>query len=140
MRSIWAVVREWFLFPAVREAATEFGVISHRNVNNAQLAFDEWSRHPGAFSAFDYGDWLAAKLRSSRRRPDFARQPLPALARRGDALSVRRPAFVRRCLGAARTGEPSQARGANSAILRRGLRGIQGLPATGTPLALHSWR
>lgn len=57
----WAVIRDWFLSPDVREAATEYGVISHRHLDNVENAFDRWSRHPGAFSAFAYGECLAHK-------------------------------------------------------------------------------
>jgi len=60
----WAVIRDWFLSSAVREAATEYGVISHRHLDNVVHAFDQWSRHPGAFSAFAYGECLAYKPRS----------------------------------------------------------------------------
>lgn len=57
----WAVIRDWFLSSPVREAATEYGVISHRHLDNVERAFDQWSRHPGAFSAFAYGECLASK-------------------------------------------------------------------------------
>lgn len=60
----WAVIRDWFLSPAVREAATEYGVISHQHLDNVEHAFDEWSRHPGAFSAFAYGECLGHKPQS----------------------------------------------------------------------------
>ena len=61
VRFFWAVIRDWFLSPAVREAATEYGLISHQHLDNLERAFDRWSRHPGAFSAFAYGECLGYK-------------------------------------------------------------------------------
>ena len=57
----WAVIRDWFLSPAVREAAMEYGVISAQHLDNLERGFDRWSRHPGAFSAFAYGECLGTK-------------------------------------------------------------------------------
>ena len=57
----WAVIRDWFLSPAVRQAATEYGVVSHRHLDNLERAFERWGNHPGAFSAFAYGECLGSK-------------------------------------------------------------------------------
>lgn len=57
----WTVIRDWFLSPAVREAATEYGVVSHRHLDNLERAFEQWRNHPGAFSAFAYGECLGSK-------------------------------------------------------------------------------
>ncbi len=59
--SFWAVIRDWFLSPEVRDAATEYGVVSRSHLQNLERAFTRWSTHPGAFSAFAYGECLARK-------------------------------------------------------------------------------
>lgn len=55
------IVNDWFLSPEVREAATEYGVVSHRQFDNLERAIKRWIRHPGAFAAVAHGECIASK-------------------------------------------------------------------------------
>lgn len=57
----YGVLRDWFLSPEVRAAATEYGVVSHQQFDNLDRAIERWVKHPGAFAGIAHGECIASK-------------------------------------------------------------------------------
>ena len=52
---------DWFFSPAVVDAATAHGLLTHEQFDEGRRALDAWSRNPGAAGAIGFGECLARK-------------------------------------------------------------------------------
>ena len=56
-----AVVRDWFLSPEIREAATKYGAATPELFDNIRKANERWRAAPGAIVGMAYGEAIAHK-------------------------------------------------------------------------------
>ena len=57
----YAMVKNWFLSPDVKEAAIKYGAATQGLYNNIREAHEQWRAHPGALVGIAYGEAVAYK-------------------------------------------------------------------------------